>query len=138
MSDERVHISFSDEGHIQVLDTDVLKHSQEIEEECAAFVAKTLEFSSSVHGIVEVLGAHADKIERAKLRAIGARNKVDGEVDYRASQKKALQALIAEKMAELDRCNLQYNALAQVEGEQQALIDKLSNSETLAETELRK
>lgn len=38
-------------------------------------------------------------------------------------------------MLELDRQNLQYQSLMRVESEQLALIERLSNSETLVEQE---
>lgn len=60
---------------------------------------------------------------------------MEGEVDYRLRQKAALQTMLKEKMLELDRQNLQYQSLLRIESEQLALIDRLSNSETLAEQE---
>jgi Intraflagellar transport complex B, subunit 20 len=57
---------------------------------------------------------------------------VDGAAEHRARQKLALQALIKEKMAELDRSTVQCQSLQRAEAEQQALMDKLSNSEAAA------
>lgn len=62
-------------------------------------------------------------------------HQVEGEVDYRLRQKAALQTMLKEKMLELDRQNLQYQSLLRIESEQLALIDRLSNSETLTEEE---
>lgn len=60
---------------------------------------------------------------------------VEGELEYRMRQKVALQTMLKEKMLELDRQNLQYQSLLRVEGEQLALIERLSNSETITEQE---
>lgn len=60
---------------------------------------------------------------------------VEGEVEYRLRQKAALQTMLKERMLELDRQNLQYQSLLRIESEQLALIDRLSNSETLTEQE---
>lgn len=60
---------------------------------------------------------------------------VEGELEYRMRQKAALQTMLKEKMLELDRQNLQYQSLLRVESEQLALIERLSNSESLIEQE---
>lgn len=60
---------------------------------------------------------------------------VEGELEYRMQQKAALQTMLKEKMLELDRQNLQYQSLLRVESEQLALIERLSNSESLTEQE---
>lgn len=71
----------------------------------------------------------AKRIELEKLRAIGQRHRVEGEVDNRIRRKQALQALINEKSMEYERYIQEYDALARVEAEQQALIERLSNNE---------
>ena len=88
------------------------------------------DFSGTVHVLVEVLDTQAKRIEHAKLKAIGQRNLVESEADNRETKKKALQAQINEKMAELERANKQFQSLQQVQAEQEALIGKLSNSES--------
>eukprot|EP00903_Cladosiphon_okamuranus_P017144 g15789.t1 len=133
--DNGVQISFDEECRIRVLDPEQFKHSERLEEECRGFVDKMREFNTSVHGIVEVLHENAARIDKEKLRAIGQRNKVEGEVEYRMRQKAALQTMLKEKMLELDRQNLQYQSLLRIESEQLALVDRLSNSETLTEQE---
>ncbi|CAM9933154.1 unnamed protein product, partial [Hapterophycus canaliculatus] len=98
--DNGVQISFDDECHIRVLDPEQFKHSEILEEECRGFVDKMREFNTSVHRIVEVLHENAARIDKEKLRAIGQRNKVDGELEYRLRQKSALQTRLKEKMLE--------------------------------------
>lgn len=63
-------------------------------------------------------------------------DQVEGELEYRLRQKMALQTMLKEKMLELDRQNLQYQSLLRVESEQLALIERLSNSETLTDQEV--
>ena len=87
-------------------------------------------FSSDVHVLVEVLDAQAKKIEFEKLKAIGQRNAVESEIENRENKKKAMQAQINEKLSELERFNKQYQSLQQIESEQNALIERLSNNET--------
>ncbi|CAN0533351.1 unnamed protein product [Ectocarpus sp. 12 AP-2014] len=133
--DNGVQISFDDECRIRVLDPEQFKHSEMLEEECRGFVDKIREFNASVHTIVEVLHENAARIDKEKLRAIGQRNKVEGELEYRLRQKASIQTMLREKMLELDRQNLQYQSLLRIESEQLALIERLSNSETLTEQE---
>ncbi|CAM9240884.1 unnamed protein product [Choristocarpus tenellus] len=136
MADEKgVQISFDDEHRIRVLDPEQFKHAEELGEECRSFVTKIKDFNSQVHNIVELLDANAGRIDKEKLRAIGLRNKVDGEVEYRHRQKIALQTVLREKMLELDRQILQFQSLQRVESEQLALIERLSNSEAVVEEE---
>ena len=87
-------------------------------------------FSNDVHVLVEMLDGQAKKIEFEKLKAIGQRNAVESEIENRGNKKKALQAQINEKLSQLERYNKQYQSLQQIESEQNALIEKLSNNET--------
>ena len=82
-----------------------------------------------MHSLVQVLGGHADKIEKQKLKAIGQRNKVESEQENRVRQKRLLMALIAEKEAELQRYDAQYESLRKVDQDQRGMIEKLSNNE---------
>mmetsp|Transcript_25107 Transcript_25107/g.32437 ORF Transcript_25107/g.32437 Transcript_25107/m.32437 type:complete len:131 (-) Transcript_25107:175-567(-) len=129
--DEKVEISFDDEYKIRVLDADKFKHTEELEKECTDFVRKIQDFHSNVHTLVEVLDQQSKRIEHAKLKAIGQRNKVESERENRERQRIALNALIAEKKAELDRYTLQYQSLKGVEAEQLALIEKLTNNDSI-------
>ncbi|KAK7238343.1 opsin transporter [Aureococcus anophagefferens] len=94
-----------------------------------AFPTENQEFSQLITGIVEVLDSNAQRIENAKLKAIGMRNRVLSERENRDQHRRALQAMIAEKTAELERYQTQHQSLSQVEAEQRALVDKLGNSE---------
>jgi hypothetical protein len=52
---------------------------------------------------LDLVNNKAQIIESEKLRAIGLRNQVETEKTMRTIKQKELQALIAEKQAELDR-----------------------------------
>mmetsp|Transcript_70861 Transcript_70861/g.142661 ORF Transcript_70861/g.142661 Transcript_70861/m.142661 type:complete len:133 (+) Transcript_70861:67-465(+) len=127
--DKEVPIHFDDESRIRVLDPEKFKHTEELAEQCTAFVDKIESFSGTVHVLVDVLDAQAKRIEHAKLKAIGQRNLVESETENRESKKKALQTQINEKIAELQRHQKQLQSLAALEAEQQALIEKLTSSE---------
>merc|ERR1740138_1562437 len=79
--------------------------------------------------LVEVLDGEAQKIEYDKLRAIGQRNRAEMEADARKRKQQQMQAMIAEKTAELERLVFELNTLERAEREQKGLVEKLSNNE---------
>ena len=83
--------------------------------------------------LTDVLEQQAQKIEDAKLKAIGARNKIEGEEDNRRKKEQELKTLINEKKMMLERLTFQYESLAKVENEQKLTIEKLSNNESWIE-----
>ena len=89
-----------------------------------------LQFNDNVTTLNEVLELQATKIEEAKLKAIGARNKIEGEEDNRRKKEQELKTQINEKRMMLERLNYQYDSLQKVENEQKLTIEKLSNNES--------
>ena len=85
-------------------------------------------FNDKINSLVEVLETHATRIDERKLKAIGMRIAAENEAEQRIKKQKALQALIAEKKAELDRYNAQYQSLERIEAEQKSLIERMSTS----------
>ena len=68
-------------------------------------------------------------IEAEKLKAIGLGNRVDSEREVRKRKQLELQAMINEKKAELERLSAQHDSLTNVELQQTAPIEKLTNHE---------
>ena len=62
-----------------------------------------MNFNDMVSSLIELLDAQAQKIEEAKLKAVGARNKIEGEEDNRRKKEQELKTLINEKRMELER-----------------------------------
>ena len=93
-------------------------------------VVEILQFNDNVTTLNEVLELQATKIEEAKLKAIGARNKIEGEEDNRRKKEQELKTQINEKRMMLERLNYQYDSLKKVENEQKLTIEKLSNNES--------
>ena len=75
------------------------------------------------------MDGQAMKIERAKLKAIGQRNKLEGDAEERKREQNELRCVIDEKHAELERLRVEHQSLVKVEQEQRAFIEKLSNNE---------
>lgn len=130
MTEERVKISFDSEYKIRLYEEAKANRSDSLQSEALQFVEKTGLFNDKVKSLVTVLEAHADRIESQKIRAIGLRMAADNETDQRNKHQRALQAIISEKRAELDRFVAQYQSLERIEAEQRVLLDKLTSSHT--------
>ena len=89
-----------------------------------------MSFNEMVTTLTDVLEQQAQKIEDAKLKAIGARNKIEGEEDNRRKKEQELKSLINEKKMILERLTYEYESLTKVDTEQQRTIEKLSNNES--------
>mmetsp|Transcript_18332 Transcript_18332/g.25145 ORF Transcript_18332/g.25145 Transcript_18332/m.25145 type:complete len:108 (+) Transcript_18332:1445-1768(+) len=87
-----------------------------------------LSLKEKVNSLVEILESHANRIDSRKLRAIGLRIAAENEVEQRVRQQRALQTLINERRAELDKFNLQLQALERIEAEQKAMLEKISSN----------
>lgn len=62
------------------------------------------------------------------MQAIGLRMAVENEEEQRRRQERALQTMINEKKAELDRYNIQLQSLERIDAEQKATIEKIVNA----------
>ena len=125
-----VNITFDENNQIRVLEADKYRETENLKSECIDFLKKIVNFNDNVKTLVEVLDAQAEKIEDQKLKAVGARNKIEGEEDQRRSKEQELKTLINEKRMELERLTVEFDSLAKVEAEQKLMIDKLSNNES--------
>eukprot|EP01033_Poteriospumella_lacustris_P012714 gene12714-9092_t len=128
MSDAKVQLYFDKDNKIRAFDPAKFERSDQLEKECGSFVSNISTFNEKVHSLVEVLEAHASRIDSQKLKAIGLRMAVENEVDNRHRQERALQVMINEKKSELDRYKAQLNSLRRVEGEYKATLERLNNA----------
>ena len=83
---EGVKISFDTEHRVRVLDEASFKRSEELEKECSGFLDKIGTFGDKVNALVEVLEAHAQRIDAQKLKAIGLRMAAENEAEQRQKQ----------------------------------------------------
>lgn len=67
----------------------------------------------------------AKVVEREKLKAIGQRNRIKGEVENRCQQEVNIKNLIIEKQKKLERYEAQLESLKKVEAFQRDGIEKL-------------
>ncbi|KAI9206893.1 intraflagellar transport protein 20 [Polychytrium aggregatum] len=119
-------LSIDEFSKIRILEASQFEASEKLKEECRDFTSKINDFNEIVGGILDMMQQKARQIEAEKLKVIGLRNQVEGEVEARKSKQTELQTLIKEKQAELDRLAAQADSLVKVQNEQQTLIETLS------------
>ena len=124
-----VNITFDENNQIRVLAADKYRETENLKGECIDFLKKIMNFNDMVSTLIEVLDAQAQKIEDAKLKAVGSRNKIEGEEDNRRKREQELKTLINEKKMMIERLTYQYESLQKVANEQKLTIEKLSNNE---------
>jgi intraflagellar transport protein 20 len=106
-----VNITFDENNQIRVLAADKYRETENLKSECIDFLKKIMQFNDMVTTLIEVLDSQAQKIEDAKLKAVGARNKIEGEEDNRRKREQELKTLINEKRLMLDRLTYEYDSL---------------------------
>merc|ERR1712179_651447 len=102
-----VNITFDENNQIRVLPTEKYRETENMKTECIDFLKKIMSFNEMVTTLIEVLDSQAQKIEDAKLKAVGARNKIEGEEDSRRAKEQELRTLINEKKLLLERLNFE-------------------------------
>ena len=112
-----VNITFDENNQIRVLSADKYRETENLKGECIDFLKKIMSFNEMVTTLTDVLEQQATKIEDAKLKAIGARNKIEGEEDNRRKKEQELKTLINEKKMMLERLTYEYESLNKVENE---------------------
>ena len=98
-----VNITFDENNQIRVLAADKYRETENMKGECIDFLKKIMSFNDMVNTLIEVLDSQAQKIEDSKLKAVGARNKIEGEEDNRRKKEQELKTLINEKRLMLER-----------------------------------
>lgn len=74
-------ISFDNNFSIRVLPEDKFQQTQDMQEACAAFATKVSELTDAVGRVLGAVDGQAARIEKEKLRAVGARIKANADSD---------------------------------------------------------
>jgi intraflagellar transport protein 20 len=119
-------ISFDELNRIRLLDADQFKQTSELADESSLFISKVNTFSTTVNDLLELLKQESDKIESAKLKAIGQRNRIETETELRNRKQNELQYAIQQQQLLTQREREHHQSLVKIEQEQKALIEKLS------------
>ncbi len=78
-----MNITFDENNQIRVLAADKYRETENVKSETIDFLKKIMSFNEMVTTLIDVLEMQAAKIEEAKLKAVGSRNKIEGEEDHR-------------------------------------------------------
>jgi hypothetical protein len=68
MADPKIQLYFDKEYKIRAFDPVKFERSEQLEKECGVFVEKIGSFNEKVRSLVEVLEAHAARIDTQKLK----------------------------------------------------------------------
>ncbi|KAM9778494.1 intraflagellar transport protein 20 homolog [Syngnathus typhle] len=115
---------FDELNKLRTLDPDVSQKTSELREDCKDFWDKIVQFLKIIGGLMDLVDELANETEREKLKALGTRNLLRFVAKQRESQQQQLSALITEKMMQLERYRVEYEALLKVEAEQNEFINQ--------------
>ena len=124
-----INITFDENNQIRVLEPEKFRDTENLRGECIDFLKKIVTFNENVEQLIVILDQQAKKIEEQKLKAVGARNRIEGEEDNCRKKEQELKTLINERKMELNRLKSEHESLRKIEQEQRNMIDKLSNNE---------
>ncbi|ERL86365.1 hypothetical protein D910_03773 [Dendroctonus ponderosae] len=112
-------IFFNEIDKICILEPENYKQTSDLKEECFIYVESKYRFISMVEAL-------SNKIEKQKIKAIGARNLLQGMEKQKEHNQQQLHALINETSMELERLKIQLNSLQKTEIEQNEIITQLT------------
>mmetsp|Transcript_1175 Transcript_1175/g.1479 ORF Transcript_1175/g.1479 Transcript_1175/m.1479 type:complete len:131 (+) Transcript_1175:76-468(+) len=124
----KMQISFDDANRIRILEADMFKQTESLAQESTGFVKKIESFNKIVTQLLTVLTAQSEKIERAKLLAIGQKNKNRNEKENCRRIKKELQTQIILKRQELERIRIKNQSLEKTVVEQRQIIERFKTN----------
>ncbi|XP_066253122.1 intraflagellar transport protein 20 homolog [Euwallacea similis] len=119
-------IYFNEIDKICILDPENYKQTNDLKEECFIYVEKIDEFQRIAHKFISMVEELSQKIEKQKIKAIGARNLLQGMEKQKEHNQQQLHAIINEASMELERLKIQVNSLKKTEMEQNELITQLT------------
>eukprot|EP00043_Microstomoeca_roanoka_P025613 m.9243 g.9243 ORF g.9243 m.9243 type:complete len:171 (+) comp5677_c0_seq1:129-641(+) len=115
-------MQFDELSKIRVLDPEMHEQTENLGEECRAFLEKINTFHSVMGGLVSMMDRLSKAVDDEKMKAIGARAAVESLSKKRESEEQLLLAMIAEKRAQLDRLQVEQESLEKVIQDQEQFI----------------
>ena len=113
-----VNITFDENNQIRVLEPEKYRDTENMKTECIDFLKKIVTFNENVEQLMTILDTQSKQIEDQKLKAVGARNRIEGEEDNCRKKQQELRTLINERKMELKRLQDEHEALRKIEQEQ--------------------
>ncbi|XP_045473403.1 intraflagellar transport protein 20 homolog [Harmonia axyridis] len=122
----RYGIYFDEVDKVCILEPEIFKQTNDLKEECKIYTEKIEEFQKIGSKFISILEQLAKEVETEKIKAIGARNILQGMEKQKENHQQQLNALVMEKSMELERLKIQLNSLQKTEMEQQDLINQMT------------
>ncbi|KAJ0180602.1 hypothetical protein K1T71_004006 [Dendrolimus kikuchii] len=123
---QKVHLYYDDINKIRVLETNVLKQTEDLRDTCKDYETKVQDFLKMITSLLDVVKELGDNVEKQKMSAIGAMNHLKSIAKERESNQTKLQAQISEKSMILDQLDSEYDALQILEATQNETIEYLT------------
>ncbi|XP_059057042.1 intraflagellar transport protein 20 homolog [Achroia grisella] len=122
----KAHLYYDDIHKIRVLETTILKETDDVKETSKDYETKVQEFGKIINSLLEVLRELGDNVEKQKMAAIGATNLLKSITKERESEQAKLQAEINDKTMILEQLDSEYDALQILEATQVETIEYLT------------
>ncbi|XP_022918193.1 intraflagellar transport protein 20 homolog [Onthophagus taurus] len=125
---KKVGIYFDEVDKVRILDPNVAKETNDLKDECRAYVEKIDEFQKLSNGFISLVEKLGEEVDKQKINAIGARNVLQTMEKHKETNQQQLQALIGEKSMEFERLKIFLNSLQKTEMEQAEIISRLTHT----------
>ncbi|XP_046964800.1 intraflagellar transport protein 20 homolog [Vanessa cardui] len=128
MADElqKVHLHYDDINKIRVIDSSVLKETEDLKNSCKDYDTKVQDFGNIITSLLNMLKELGDNVEKQKMAAIGATNLLKSIAKDRESEQAKLQSEINDKSMILEQLDSEYDALQILEATQTETIEYLT------------
>ncbi|XP_026494887.1 intraflagellar transport protein 20 homolog [Vanessa tameamea] len=123
---EKVHLHYDDINKIRVIDSTVLKETEDLKNSCKDYDTKVQDFGNIITSLLNMLKELGDNVERQKMAAIGATNLLKSIAKDRESEQAKLQSEINDKSMILEQLDSEYDALQILEATQTETIEYLT------------
>ena len=94
MADDDRIVMFDEDCQLRIYDPEKFNEAVDLQRCAQQFNEKLQSFKDMIQNHMSVVQAQGQKIENEKLRAIGMRNKVEGESEVRRRKQRELQQAI--------------------------------------------
>ncbi|PNW86521.1 hypothetical protein CHLRE_02g089950v5 [Chlamydomonas reinhardtii] len=121
-------VYFDEDFHVRILDVDKYNASKSLQDNTNVFINNIQNMQGLVDKYVSAIDQQVERLEAEKLKAIGLRNRVAALSEERKRKQKEQERMLAEKQEELERLQMEEQSLIKVKGEQELMIQKLSDS----------
>lgn len=118
-------VTVDDEGQLRLLPQDDLQKVTDLGQSCDKFVTEISEFASTVDSITSVMSQQAEKIEKAKVQAIGEQMRLQCEEEFRKREQQRLQQMLLDTKTRAQRLNAELVSVSRVLQQQQQLKQQL-------------